>query len=181
MFMRCIIYTWKLENVSAKVKSQQSKTVNRKAGTSIKKKNCLAIVTWYENTNFNSTYNSSLIKILLGNANRHWANNFIYLSGTLQLSSVTYTLVTSKKVWAKKPSLECCCTPMTTGCFEFSWSLEHVSVEVQGLGSASRCTDTFVFPLISVQGIPCLIPTEKGHGLDDTQSRPSAPFFPFGK
>lgn len=79
------------------LKANNPKLLTGKLGHRLKK-NCLAIVTWCANMNFNSTCNCSLIKILLGNANRHWANNLIYLSGTLQLSNLSYTLVTSNKV-----------------------------------------------------------------------------------
>lgn len=179
--IRHIKYKWKLENVSAKVKckSQQPKTINRKVGTLIKK-NHLAIVTWCANMNFNSICNSSLIKILLGNANRHWANNFIYLSGTLQLSNASYTLVTSNKesegksqAWsAAVPQWPLAAQPATYGCFAFPWRLQHISVEVQGLDGVSRCTGTFVLSC-RVQGAPHLRiePIEKGHGLDDTHPK----------
>ena len=138
--------------------------------------NCLAIVTWFANKNFKSICNSSLIKILLGNANRHWANNFIYLSGTLQLPNVSYTLIKEhsegkSQAWsAAVPHGPLPTKPATHGCFAFPWNLKRISVEVQGWGGAWRSAGTFVLSL-TLQRVE---PTEKGCGLHDTHPRASA-------
>lgn len=115
---------WKLENVCAKVKSQQPRTVNRKVGILIKKWNCLARVTWCGNMNSNSIYNT-----------------FIYLSGALQLSNTSCTLVTFNKEsegksqdWnAAIPQWPLSAKPASYWCLAWPWSLEHVSVGVQRL------------------------------------------------